>query len=84
MKTRCLATLILASFALMLAGQEAKEIFPIVKDPYLGQKPPGMTPEIFAPYIISTGLSEATCAFAPGGDEIIYPVIYRKPHSNKV
>jgi len=84
MKTRCLATLILAAFALMLAGQEAKEMFPIVKGPYIGQKTPGTTPEIFAPYIISTGLSEVTCSFTPEGDEMIYPLVYRKPHSDKV
>ncbi|UCC41396.1 MAG: MBL fold metallo-hydrolase [Candidatus Aminicenantes bacterium] len=30
-----------------------KEDFPILKGPYLGQKPPGMTPEVFAPEIIS-------------------------------
>jgi len=28
--------------------------FPILKGPYLGQKAPGMTPEIFAPGVIST------------------------------
>ena len=34
------------------------------KRPYLGQKPPGMTPKIFAPGIISTeNLGEGSCAF---------------------
>ena len=32
----------------------AKEDWPVLKGPYLGQKPPGKTPEIFAPGIIST------------------------------
>ncbi len=32
----------------------AKEDWPVLKGPYLGQKPPGMIPEIFAPGIIST------------------------------
>jgi len=27
---------------------------PVIKGPYLGQKPPGMTPEVFAPGIVST------------------------------
>ena len=58
--------------------------FPKLSGSYLGQKLSGTTPELFAPYIISTGLNEATCAFTPGGDEIVYPVIYRKPHSSKV
>ncbi len=58
--------------------------FPKLSGPYLGQKPPGTTPELFAPGVISTGLCEVTCAFAPEGDEIIYPLVYRKPHSPKV
>ena len=32
--------------------------WPVLKGPYLGQKPPGMTPEIFAPGIISTERKE--------------------------
>ncbi len=32
-----------------------KDDFPLLKGPYLVQKPPGMTPKIFAPEIISTG-----------------------------
>lgn len=32
---------------------EDKADFPILKGPYLGQQPPGITPEIFAPGIIS-------------------------------
>jgi len=43
------ATLILACLTFMLAGQKVKETFPILKGPYLGQKPPGTTPEIFTP-----------------------------------
>lgn len=31
-----------------------KDEFPIIKGPYLGQKPPGLTPELFAPGIVST------------------------------
>jgi hypothetical protein len=36
------------------ASAEAAAAFPILKGPYLGQKPPGMIPEIFAPGFIST------------------------------
>lgn len=32
----------------------SKEDFPVLKGPYLGQKPPGVKPEIFAPGIVST------------------------------
>ena len=45
--------------------------FPVLKGPYLGQKPPGMTPEVFAPGIISTEHKEhSTLAFSPDGTEI--------------
>jgi len=58
--------------------------FPKLSGPYLGQKPPELTPELFAPGIISTGLDEALCAFTPKNDEIVFNLIYHKPHSAKV
>jgi len=48
--------------------------FPELTGPYLGQKPPGMTPEIFAPGIISTGMSESAITVSPDGKEIFYTV----------
>jgi hypothetical protein len=53
--------------------------FPVLKGPYLGQKPPGMIPEIFAPGIISTGYDERIAAFTPDGKEFYY-VLYGAPH----
>jgi len=49
-----------------------KPDFPILKGPYLDQKPPGMTPEIFAPGIISTGYNERVACFTPDGKELVY------------
>jgi hypothetical protein len=46
--------------------------FPKLTGPYLGQKPPGKTPEIFAPGIISNGIGVASIAFTPHGDEIYF------------
>ena len=54
--------------------------FPKLTGSYLGQTPPGKTPEIFAPGIISTGLEEVLCTFMPDGNEIIFGIIYSKPH----
>ena len=62
-----------------LLTQETKRTFPVLKGPYLGQKPPGMTPEIFAPGIISTGYDERIAAFTPDGKEFYY-VLYGAPH----
>jgi hypothetical protein len=47
--------------------------FPVLKGPYLGQKPPGINPEIFAPGIISTEeFTEFKGSFTPDGNEYYY------------
>jgi hypothetical protein len=40
--------------------------------PYLGQEPPGTEPQLFAPGIVSTGLSERDVAMTPDGKEIYF------------
>ena len=40
--------------------------------PYLGQEPPGETPELFAPGIISHGFHELGLALSPDLDEMLY------------
>ena len=57
-----------------------EESFPALKGPYLGQKPPGMTPEIFVPGIISTGRSEQQIAFAPDGRELFLWLGENRPY----
>ena len=51
---------------------QVDENFPVLKGPYLGQKPPGTTADIFAPGIISKGGSEITAVFSPDGTEFYY------------
>ena len=48
---------------------------PVLKGPYLGQKPPGMMPEIFAPGIVSTGHYEQSNSFSPDGKEFYYTLV---------
>jgi hypothetical protein len=50
--------------------------------PYLGEPPPGKTPTLFGANFISTGLQEGPCTFMPSGDECVFMVSYRKPHSH--
>ena len=38
---------------------------PILEGPYIGQKPPGLTPEVFAPGIVSKGDRDWTGRFTP-------------------
>jgi hypothetical protein len=47
---------------------------------YLGQKPPGLIPEIFAPGIVSTDAFEFSVSFSPDGKELIFT---RRPEFNK-
>ncbi len=57
------------------SDNQGKESFPVLKGPYLGQKPPGMTPEVFAPGIVSTEEQyELNSVFSPDGDEFYYEV----------
>jgi len=52
--------------------QKKSDNFPVLKGPYLGQKPPGKIPEVFAPGIISTGFDELFGSFTPDGKEFYY------------
>lgn len=56
--------------------QENDKDFPVLKGPYLGQKPPGMTPEVFAPGIVSTGINEAALVFSPDGKSMYYNITH--------
>jgi len=46
--------------------------FLTLNGPYLGQKKPGPTPEIFAPGILSLGFHEHNIAISPDGKEIFF------------
>ena len=53
---------------------ETASTFPELRGPYLGQTPPGLEPEIFAPGIISTGLATRDIAMTPDGSELYFAV----------
>lgn len=48
--------------------------FPVLKGPYLGQKPPAWASEIFAPGIVSTGLDELSPAFSPDCRTFVFSI----------
>ena len=74
---------IIACLALVSASCVKKEPAPQkratsltgLKGDYLGQTPPGATPQLFAPGVVSTGLYERDIAMAPDGNEIYFGVI---------
>jgi hypothetical protein len=43
-----------------------------LQGPFLGQKPPGTTPTLFAPGVVSTGMLERDIAMTPDGDELYF------------
>ena len=65
-------------FILMLVtGCAKKDDLPVLKGPYLGQEPPAMTPELFAPGIITTEFHEhSSPAFSPDGNEVYWSVFF--------
>ena len=57
------------------ADREDAGAFSRLTGPYLGQKPPGAKPELFAPGLVCTGMSERDVAITPDGREIYFGVM---------
>ena len=60
-------TIIIIFLLLATTISAQKTEFPKLTGPYLGQKPPGITPEIFAPGTVSTDKDEINAVFSPDG-----------------
>jgi len=64
---------------LVFSSHAQKSDFPVLKGPYLGQKPPGIVPEVFAPGIIMTDLNEhGSPTFSPDLSEIYWSPQYKE------
>jgi len=61
----------------IITAQQISEDSSKLKGPYFGKKPPGMTPEIFAPGFISTEKNELNSVFTLDGKEFYFS--YRIP-----
>jgi len=63
------AMVMLVSSARPQAGE-----FPLLQGPYLGQKPPGVYPELFGPGVISidTNFVHSAVVFSPDGSEVFW------------
>jgi len=71
MKNICVSVLLL-SVLTMSSNSYGQDEFPVLEGPYLGQKPPGLTPEVFAPGIISTAHHEWGPFFSPNMKEFYF------------
>lgn len=58
---------ILLAVIFALSSHAQKDDFPVLKGSYLGQKPPGMTPKLFAPDIVPTEANEYLYGFFNDG-----------------
>lgn len=76
MKKLILITCLLVT-AISICAQ--KPDFSKLTGPYLGQKPPGMTPEIFAPGKVSKEGAQSKLIVTPDGSEIIFKTMIITP-----
>jgi len=64
------------SAVIMFSSCARQEDPRILQNPWLGQKPPGKIPEIFAPGFVSTELEEFGCSFTPDGREFYFTRVF--------
>ncbi len=74
MKTKSVVFGIVISLIFLMNGSAQQDDSPVLRGPYLGQKPPGIKPEIFAQGIVSTTQGEFNAAFSPDGKEFYFSV----------
>ena len=65
---------------ILFSGCAKHTDFPVLKGPYLGQTPPGTTPEIFAPGLITTHYSQSYIAFLNEARVCVYSAGTDKGH----
>jgi Tol biopolymer transport system component len=68
-------SLTILTFSLAQINTINESDFPVLEGLYLGQTPPGMTPEIYAPGIVSTGHYEQSNLFSPDGKAFYYTLV---------
>lgn len=72
---------LLISILTMSAGSHAGDEMPVLEGPYLGQKTPGLTPEVFAPGVVSKEYRDLSGFFSKDMNEFYFT--RRNPESGK-
>ena len=72
MKHICISIVLLFSILAFSSNSYGKDELPVLEGPYLGQKLPGLTPEVFAPGIVSTEHHEWGPSFSPDMKEFYF------------
>lgn len=72
MKSIYPSMILLLSTVMLSSTVQAQDEMPVLEGPYLGQKLPGFTPEIFAPGIVSTEQRDGSGFFSPDMKEFYF------------
>lgn len=72
MKSKIVLSALIMLLVSTLNAQQITRKTTNLTGPYLGQKLPGTTPELFAPGIVSTDAHEFSCCFSPDGNECYF------------
>jgi hypothetical protein len=78
MKHMCISIALLFSILGFTSKSYGQNEFPVLKGLYLGQNPPGLTPEVFAPGIVSKEHRDWTGRFTPDMKEYYFGRNYKK------
>lgn len=65
---------LILSFCLFCFACGSSDDSPPLHGPYLGQEPPGLSPVVFAPGVVSTLDNELNASFTPDGGELYFSV----------
>ena len=72
MKHICISIILMISVLGISSKSNGQDTFPAPESPYIGQKPPSLTPEVFAPDIVSKEHHDWTGSFTPDMNEYYY------------
>ena len=78
---RGISRLVACAFLAVAGSAEAQ---PLQAGSYLGQNPPGTTPVIFAPGVISTGNIHSRLEISPDGQELFWNTVDMKTFSTQI
>jgi len=70
--TAIVLSVISVTNSILTQEKTEKAEFPVLRGPYLGQKLPGKTPELFASGIVSTCNQHSSVYFSPDGKEVYF------------
>jgi len=86
MKHRSILLGIMLSIIFIFNSPAQQDDFPILKGPYLGQNPPGTTPVIFAPEILSKSQPEWAfdSVFSPCGNEFYFTIFDQEKKIDRI